>query len=193
MDHLSNILFSPPKVQDVFCFTVLKIYAGHQVRFEDSRYEQYLKTYKQQMEEFFEHPSVIASGNRIRNSRFARLFLPIVYDHFMYKYWDKLSVMNREEAIESTHQILLNNLDRAPKRSASTILTMVKKNIFHKYGNLDGLPFINASIHKLNPIYFQNAMNDFISQYDQFQKDFENYMPVLIQQIKHAQSSQLVA
>jgi acyl carrier protein phosphodiesterase len=184
MDQLTAILYSKPGSNEVFNFTVLNIYNGHQVKFEDSQYDYYLNAFKNNLEEFHQHPSVIKSLSKIKNTRFGKQFLPVVYDHFTYKYWNTITDSDKNQTIEQTHQILLDNLDRAPKRAQLTILEMVKKNVYHKYGNLDGLPLINHSVHRFNPIYFQNAMNDFIRQYTAFQKDFEEYLPHLIEKIQ---------
>ncbi|MCU0430115.1 MAG: acyl carrier protein phosphodiesterase [Cytophagaceae bacterium] len=183
MDQLSVLLYSKPGSNDVFNFTVLNIYNGHQVKFDDAHYQQYLQQFKSNLDEFLHHSSVQASMARVKNSRFAKLFVPIVYDHFLYKHWEQVTSVSKNDLIDQAHAVLLNNIDRAPKRAETTILDMVKKNVYHKYANLDGLPMINHCVHRFNPIYFQNAMNDFMRQYTAFQQDFEGYIPALTEKI----------
>lgn len=131
------------------------------------------------------HPVVARSRKRI-NSKYSKYSYESVvsfYNHFLAANWHRYSDLSLEKFANQVYHTLLDYHSILPYKAKATLPLMIQGNWLVKQANVSGINQIvkEMQVKSSRQTYTINALEDLIACYHEFQQDFEEFFPDLIQ------------
>lgn len=133
------------------------------------------------------HPIVKQTVYKLRNSsaKYAPVVSDVVYDHFLAHNWKNYSPITLQKFAHDKYEILRENRRFVPERMKFVLTSMIRQDWLVHYAELSGIAKTLKNMSKR--VHFANnmasAINDLEQYYDLFQKDFEDFFPLLQQYV----------
>jgi len=134
------------------------------------------------------HPVVKRSKERIRSSqgKYSPVVMDIFYDHFLSKNFSQYSKVGVEGFARRCYSLFERRVDELPLRVQRMLPYMISGNWLVNYGNKEGMERVLNGMS--NRASFNNNMykaaRDLYKYYDDLQRDFEEYFPLLQDYVK---------
>ena len=131
-----------------------------------------------------EHPVVYESKSRLRAKyrHYSAVITDMYYDHFLARYWGDYSDIPIDNFINNAYDVLLKNYLILPSRAQRILPFMISANWLVNYGDFKGLQKSFNGLARRTPYEsgMENAVDDLVSNYDEFLQDFRKFFPDLI-------------
>ncbi len=136
-----------------------------------------------------EHELVRESVRKLRpvHRKFAPVVLDICYDYVLANNWQRYSTIEINEFALGIYSVLENHLYLMPSFLQERLPKMIADNWLVKYGTKGGLRFTFERMkHRTRyPQYFENAVDNFLKDYDFYEYAFNLFFPELIAVLKN--------
>lgn len=123
-----------------------------------------------------QHEIVKQSKRRLNDQygHFKGVIIDIFYDHFLAKNWKNYSETPLDVFVNTTYQILQDNIDALPERTQYMIPYMVQYNWLYNYQFIEGIEdVLNGMNRRTGSISKMNlAISDLKEHYTSLEKDF---------------------
>jgi acyl carrier protein phosphodiesterase len=131
------------------------------------------------------HALVKLSMSRIRDhyQKYSGVVVDMYYDHFLSKNWNEYSDIDLKEFTGKHYRMLMRNFLILPPKSKRILPFMVKDDWLYSYQDFK---FLQWSFHGLASrtkfeSNMKNAVNDLVKNYEDFESDFKQFFPELIE------------
>ena len=123
-----------------------------------------------------EHPLSHASAElfRARYTRFSRVIIDVVYDHYLAKNWDKYSDQSLHDFVNEVHKLFITNYFILPPQVRQFLPFLIRSRRMENYKNLSGIEKtlkIMAN-HTVLPDHSAWAVEQIVKNDDQLQEQF---------------------
>ncbi len=123
-----------------------------------------------------EHPLSQASAElfRARYTRFSRVIIDVVYDHYLAKNWDKYSDQSLHDFVNEVHKLFISHYFILPPQVRQFLPFLIRSRRMENYKNLSGIEKtlkIMAS-HTILPDHSAWAVEQIVKNDDQLQEQF---------------------
>jgi acyl carrier protein phosphodiesterase len=129
------------------------------------------------------HFYVARSKNRIRDKyrHYSGVVVDMFYDHFLARNWQTYSSEPIDIFVQSAYNVLLKNYIMLPKRAKFILPIMIGSNWLVNYADLRSLKRHMEGLARRTPYNsgMENAVEDLILHYDEFEQDFSDFFPEL--------------
>jgi acyl carrier protein phosphodiesterase len=129
------------------------------------------------------HPFVSRSKDRIRDKyrHYSGVVVDMFYDHFLASNWETYSKEPIDRFVQGAYNVLLKNYIMLPKRAKFILPIMIGSNWLVNYADLRSLKRHMEGLARRTPYNsgMENAVEDLILHYDEFEKDFSDFFPEL--------------
>lgn len=130
------------------------------------------------------HPMVKRSVLRLRpaHGKFAPVVLDICFDYVLVKNWKRYSDEDLHDFTKNTYSVLEDHISMMPDYLQQRLPRMIADDWLVKYGTEAGLRFTfeRMKLRTKYPQYFEGAVDNFLKDYDDFEKEFNLFFPDLI-------------
>ncbi|HAJ98445.1 MAG TPA: DUF479 domain-containing protein [Bacteroidales bacterium] len=134
------------------------------------------------------HPLIEQSKMRIRNKYrlYSGVVVDMYYDHFLAKYWADFSSQSLTRFVKQSYNILLKNYFLLPMRAKNVLPYMVASNWLVNYADLDRMRgyFEGMAQRTMFKSGMENAVDDLVNYYDDFENEFRTFFPELVQYVE---------
>jgi len=136
------------------------------------------------IDDFTDHHSVISHSKNIlrpKHGLYSGVIIDIFYDHFLAKNWNDYSKENLEDFIQNAYRVFQSYESVLPERTRNMLKYMMAHNWLLSYANLDGINRALSGMARRTkyPSHMDEAINDLIKQYSDFENDFQIFFPLL--------------
>jgi acyl carrier protein phosphodiesterase len=126
-----------------------------------------------------EHPLSHASAElfRARYTRFSRVVIDVVYDHYLAKNWDKYSDQSLHDFVNEVHKLFITNYFILPPQVRQFLPFLIRSRRMENYKNLSGIEKtlkIMAS-HTILPDHSAWAVEQIVKNDRQLQEQFTGF------------------
>lgn len=126
-----------------------------------------------------EHPLSHASADlfRARYTRFSRVIIDVVYDHYLAKNWDKYSDQSLHDFVNEVHKLFITNYFILPPQVRQFLPFLIRSRRMENYKNLSGIEKtlkIMAS-HTILPDHSAWAVEQIVKNDRQLQEQFTGF------------------
>ena len=123
-----------------------------------------------------EHPLSHASAElfRARYTRFSRVIIDVVYDHYLAKNWDKYSDQSLHDFVNEVHKLFITNYFILPPQVRQFLPFLIRSRRMENYQHLSGIEKtlkIMAN-HTVLPDHSAWAVEQIVKNDDQLQEQF---------------------
>lgn len=126
-----------------------------------------------------EHPLSHASAElfRARYTRFSRVIIDVVYDHYLAKNWDKYSDQSLHDFVNEVHKLFITNYFILPPQVRQFLPFLIRSRRMENYQHLSGIEKtlkIMAS-HTILPDHSAWAVEQIVKNDRQLQEQFTGF------------------
>lgn len=129
------------------------------------------------------HEIVEISKRRLREKyhKYSSIIVDIYYDHFLAVNWNKYSETPLPAYSSTIYKLLQNNLDELPLKSVQFLSYMIRNNILCAYATIPGVQHVleGMAYRASFQSNMENAAEDLTEHYEDFQKEFTEFFPLL--------------
>ena len=141
--------------------------------------------FHRQIDEFTDrHPVFKKSSERLypKYKRYSGVIVDIYYDHFLAKYWNEYHSDDLKAFVSVAYQLLIHHFKLLPPRSKRILPFMIAQNWLVNYSNLKDLKrvFKGMSRRTTNNSRMDEAIDDLIEHYSDFESEFRLFFPDII-------------
>lgn len=117
--------------------------------------------------------------------KYSGIIIDIFYDHFLIRLWERYSSAPLNDFVVQVHGILQRYIDILPDGVKLILPSFIKNNWIQKYATVDGVREIldRMSQRTTLPDETTYAINMLEKEYDNFEKEFSTFFPVLIKYV----------
>lgn len=135
------------------------------------------------------HPKVKEGVVRMRptHGKFAPVVLDICYDYVLVKNWHMYSDEDLNVFTKEMYEVLENHYSVMPGFLQERLPRMIADDWLVKYGTESGLRYTFERMKKRTryPKYFNGAVDNFLKDYELYEKEFNLFFPDLIDVLKN--------
>ncbi|MGM0566582.1 MAG: ACP phosphodiesterase [Bacteroidota bacterium] len=128
-----------------------------------------------------DHPLVKEGILRLRHShgKYAGVVIDMYYDHFLAANWHHYSADALQDFTSKAYVLLMRNFFKLPPRTRILLPFILKNDWLASYRDLNFLAraFKGMAIRTPFESNLGNAVEDLVTDYQQYKKDFENFFP----------------
>jgi acyl carrier protein phosphodiesterase len=126
-----------------------------------------------------EHPLSHASAElfRARYTRFSRVIIDVIYDHYLAKNWDKYSDQSLHDFVNEVHKLFITNYFILPPQVWQFLPFLIRSRRMENYQHLSGIEKtlkIMAN-HTVLPDHSAWAVEQIVKNDDQLQEQFTGF------------------
>ena len=129
------------------------------------------------------HPIVAKSKTRLREKyrHYAGVIVDVFYDHFLSKNWSSYHNVPLEIYAQKVYGIIEDHKPILPGQVASFFPYMVRGNWLVNYAKTEGIGRALTGMSRRTPYesHMDQAVNDLIRYYDEFEAEFAEFFPAL--------------
>ena len=130
------------------------------------------------------HPMVRLSVQRLRpaHGKFAPVVLDICYDFVLVKNWKRYTDEDIHDFTRYVYAVLTEHIFLMPNYLQERLPRMIADDWLVKYGTEAGLRFTfeRMKLRTKYPRYFAGAVDNFLKNYNDFEKEFNSFFPDLM-------------
>jgi acyl carrier protein phosphodiesterase len=117
-----------------------------------------------------------------RYHKYAGVIVDIFYDHFLASTWDQYCGMPLKEYVDRTYDVLKRNYKSLPQGIKVWFPTFLENNWMLAYQYVEGIELVldRMSANTSLPDHTNFAIEQLRGQYEEFQKDFQEFFPTII-------------
>ncbi len=134
------------------------------------------------------HPTIRKSKNRLNDKyhKYSGIIIDIFYDHFLASNWKVYSTILLSDFLNNVHESLLVNMHYFSEEIQEFIPRFMKYKWIESYDSLLGIEKVlqGMSKHTSLPDKTDEAIEILKMYYDDFQNEFFEYFPQLIQHVE---------
>jgi acyl carrier protein phosphodiesterase len=135
------------------------------------------------------HPIVSRSKDRIRDKyrHYSGVVIDMFYDHYLARNWETYSKEPIDTFVQSAYNVLLKNYMMLPKRAKFMLPIMIGSNWLVNYADINSFKRHMEGLARRTPYNsgMENAVDDLMLHYNDFDLDFAEYFPELIKFVKN--------
>jgi acyl carrier protein phosphodiesterase len=140
------------------------------------------------------HPTVALSKDRLRPNyrHYSGVIVDVFYDHFLARNWRTYHPVPLEYYASDVYRIINENFDKVPPKVQEFFPYMQRGNWLLSYSKIEGIGRALTGMSRRTPYHsrMDESVNDLIRHYDDFEKEFEIFFPLLARHVKEYLSSQ---
>ncbi len=134
------------------------------------------------------HPIVDQSKMRLRNKYrlYSGVVVDMFYDHYLARNWTEYSRHSLTRFVKEAYHVLLKNYFLLPIRAKNVLPYMVSMNWLVNYGDPNRLKRHFEGMAMRTPFKsgMENAVEDLLLHYDEFENEFRTFFPELISYVE---------
>lgn len=115
-------------------------------------------------------------------SRFSGIIVDIVYDHFLFRNWNRYAKTGPGEFIETIYKNLGNHEVNIPQTAEIVIEKMIKEDWLRSYGSMEGMDRtfkrISKRVRRENSL--STAVEELVEHYQDLNAHFNQFFPQLL-------------
>lgn len=131
------------------------------------------------------HPVFKRSRKRIREKyrHYSGVIIDLFYDHFLAKNWEDYANKSLEKFADQVYRTMQDHYDVIPRNAKSMLPYMIKYNWLVNYATIEGIDQSLKGISRrtMHPSGMENAVNDLLDKYHDFEKDFGEFFPEIME------------
>jgi acyl carrier protein phosphodiesterase len=132
-----------------------------------------------------QHPIVHASASRFqsRYSKYSRVIIDILYDHFLAHNWKDFCDVSLHDYVNRMHNIILNKFEIFPERLKNYLPGFMNERWIERYATLDGIRDVLDTMSKRTslPTETQFAISVMEANYNDFRYEFFDFFGQIIE------------
>jgi acyl carrier protein phosphodiesterase len=140
------------------------------------------------------HPTVSLSKDRLRDRyrHYSSVIVDVFYDHFLAKNWRKYHPVPLEYYATDVYRIINENFDQLPMKVQEFFPFMQRGNWLLSYSKVEGIGRALTGMSRRTPYEsrMDESVNDLIRYYDDFEKEFASFFPLLAEHVRQYLNSQ---
>ena len=129
------------------------------------------------------HEIVKASKKRLweRYRHYNAVIVDIFYDHFLAKNWNEYHHTNLSEFVDGTYNVLTENEELLPDSTKLFFKYMIKNNWLYNYQYIEGINKVMGGMSRRTSFDsgMENSTDELVKYYDEFERDFKSFFPLL--------------
>jgi acyl carrier protein phosphodiesterase len=129
------------------------------------------------------HPTVALSKDRLRVKyrHYSGVIIDVFYDHFLARNWMNFHSVPLEVFADSVYSIVDNHIDVVPEAVKNFFPYMKRGNWLLNYARIDGIARALTGMSRRTPYEskMDESINELIQFYDEFEKEFQLFFPLL--------------
>jgi acyl carrier protein phosphodiesterase len=134
------------------------------------------------------HPVFKRSRKRIRGKygHYSGVIIDLYYDHFLAKNWKDYAIKSLEEFADQVYRTMQDHFEIIPPKAKNMLPYMIKYNWLVNYATIEGIDQSLKGISRRtkHPSGMENAASDLLTQYHDFEKDFGEFFPEIMEYIE---------
>lgn len=134
------------------------------------------------------HPVVDQSKMRLRNKYrlYSGVVVDMFYDHYLARNWNEYSRHSLTRFVKEAYHVLLKNYFLLPIRAKNVLPYMVSMNWLVNYADTNRLKRHFEGMAMRTPFKsgMENAVEDLLLHYDEFENEFRTFFPELISYVE---------
>lgn len=113
--------------------------------------------------------------------RYAGIIIDIIFDHFLAKHWSKYEKSPLPEFVDHCHQVLTSHPEWHSEALKQRLPLIIRDEVLLSYQNKEG---VKTALERISnrakrPLSLVDAYDDFIRNYEEFEKIFIDFFPEL--------------
>jgi acyl carrier protein phosphodiesterase len=132
-----------------------------------------------------QHPVTELSKARLRPRyrKYSGVIIDIYYDHFLAVKWEQFSEIKLQDFADYVYELMNAQKNILPERSGRFLSYMTQNNILYNYSRLEGIEKVLTGMSRRTVFQsgMENASEDLKKYYSEFEKEFDNFFPELIE------------
>ena len=124
------------------------------------------------------------SRNRIKDKyrHYSGVIIDLYYDHFLAKNWKKYEKTPLDKFAEFVYAVIQDHIYIIPHRAQYVLPYMIKQNWLVNYSHVEGIDRSLKGLSRRTPYKsrMDEAAEDLLKHYDQFESDFNLFFPEII-------------
>lgn len=129
------------------------------------------------------HPTVALSKDRLRAKyrHYSGVIIDVFYDHFLARNWMNFHSVPLEVFADSVYSIVDHHIDVVPEAVKTFFPYMKRGNWLLNYARVDGIARALTGMSRRTPYEskMDESVNELIQFYDEFEKEFQLFFPLL--------------
>lgn len=115
--------------------------------------------------------------------KFSGIVVDVYYDHFLATKWDLFSKIKLQDFANNIYALIEKNKNVLPEESLHFLNYMKQNNILFNYSKIEGIEkvFRGMAHRSKYPSGMEEAANFLKNNYSDFEKDFDDFFPQLIE------------
>lgn len=134
------------------------------------------------------HPVVKEGTARMRpfHGKYSPVVVDMFYDYLLAANWRDYSEIPLPEFSRGIYAILKSNLHHMPERLHDRVLRMIAGDWLTSYSTAEGMLFAfdRMKYRASRPEAFDNAFQNLLNHWEDFQRDFQSFFPDLVHYTK---------
>ena len=139
------------------------------------------------------HPVFNRSRKRLAEKyrKYAGVIVDMFYDHFLSAGWDEYSDESLDAFTYRVYSAILKRKELITERSRNIITYMARDNWLKAYGTIEGIGMALGGMSRrtLFDSRMEEAVNDLTLQYEDYQEDFREFFPELVEYCERERAS----
>lgn len=126
----------------------------------------------------FHESKILLSSHLVK---FAGIAVDVFFDHFLAKHWSKYGEKSLEEFVQATHTRLMDHPEWHSEEMKDNLPRIIQNEVLLSYLEKDGIKLALERIatRSKNLSALPEAYDDFIRNYEEFEKIFHDFFPVV--------------
>ncbi|MBN1183961.1 MAG: DUF479 domain-containing protein [Bacteroidales bacterium] len=118
--------------------------------------------------------------------KYSGIIVDVIFDHYLAINWEKFSSEPLLQFIHGIHELLKANIDILPLEVQRFVPSFIEKNWMRAYQTLEGIEAVlnRMSMRTSLPDNSRSAIENIQANYQQFDDNFSEYFPQLIEYVK---------
>jgi acyl carrier protein phosphodiesterase len=134
-------------------------------------------------------PAVLESRKRLnpKYSKYSAAIIEFFYDHFLAAHWGNYSSISMEKFSMNVYKALLEYQKVLPYKAKLFLPRMIRGNWLEKFVTLGGVHQVinQMDIKSTKLTHIVSAFEDLISEYKEFQHDFQDFFPRVVKYVSN--------
>jgi acyl carrier protein phosphodiesterase len=118
---------------------------------------------------------------RVKYRHYSGVIIDVFYDHFLARNWMNFHSVPLEVFADSVYSIVDNHIDVVPEAVKNFFPYMKRGNWLLNYARIDGIARALTGMSRRTPYEskMDESINELIQFYDEFEKEFQLFFPLL--------------
>lgn len=136
------------------------------------------------------HPIVRLGAHRLQanHGKYAPVVIDIFYDHLLAKNWERYDDESLNAFTKRAYRVLTDRKAEIPPKLSKQLPDMIERNWLEQYKSEAGMQYVFElmDLRTSFPSNFSSAMDDLLGDYKQFEDEFNQFFPEVIEFVKNS-------